>query len=38
MVLAYNLLRFMMEQMAYSLKGMEPYQIGFKQATLYLTS
>lgn len=37
-VLAYNLLRFMMAQMAYSLKGVEPYQIGFKQATLYLTS
>ncbi|MEI7194089.1 transposase, partial [Pectobacterium brasiliense] len=29
-VLAYNLLRFMMAQMAYSLKGVEPYQIGFK--------
>lgn len=37
-VLAYNLLRFMMSQMAYSLKGIEPYQIGFKQACLYLTS
>ncbi|QGY28912.1 IS4 family transposase [Pantoea cypripedii] len=37
MVLAYNLLRFMMAQMAYSLKGVEPYQIGFKQAALYLT-
>lgn len=37
-VLAYNLLQFMMAQMAYSLKGVEPYQIGFKQATLYLTS
>ena len=37
-VLAYNLLRFMMAQMAYSLKGTEPYQIGFKQASLYLTA
>lgn len=37
-VLAYNLLRFMMTQMAYSLKGVEPYQIGFKQASLYLTA
>lgn len=37
-VLAYNLLRFMMAQMAYSLKNVEPYQIGFKQAALYLTA
>ncbi|WP_323664734.1 IS4 family transposase [Pectobacterium carotovorum] len=37
-VLAYNLLRFMMAQMAYSLKGIEPYQLGFKQASLYLTA
>jgi hypothetical protein len=37
LVLAYNLLRFMMAQMAYSLRGVEPYQIGFKQASLYLT-
>lgn len=37
-VLAYNLLRFMMSQMAYSLKGVEPYQIGFKQSALYLCS
>ncbi|KHT36931.1 IS4 family transposase [Pectobacterium carotovorum] len=37
-VLAYNLLSFMMAQMAYSLKGVEPYQIGFKQASLYLTA
>ncbi|MDO6410138.1 IS4 family transposase [Pantoea phytobeneficialis] len=35
--LAYNLLRFMMAQMAYSLKNVEPYQMGFKQAALYLT-
>ncbi|SCC66176.1 hypothetical protein GA0061070_10899, partial [Kosakonia oryziphila] len=31
-------LRFMMTQMACSLKGVEPYQIGFKQASLYLTA
>lgn len=37
-VLAYNQLRFMMTQMACSLKGVEPYQIGFKQASLYLTA
>lgn len=37
-VLAYNLLSFMMVQMAYSLKNVEPYQIGFKQAALYLSS
>lgn len=37
-VLAYNLLRFMMAQMAYSLKGVEPYQMGFKQSALYLRS
>lgn len=37
-VLAYNLLRFMMAQMAYSLKGVEPYQIAFKQSALYLKS
>ncbi|APS32798.1 Transposase [Serratia marcescens] len=36
--LAYNLLRFMMAQMANSLKHVEPYQIGFKQAALYLTA
>ena len=36
MALAYNLLRFMMAQMAYSLKNVEPYQLGFKQAALYL--
>jgi hypothetical protein len=28
----------MMAQMAYSLKNVEPYQIGFKQAALYLTA
>lgn len=37
-VLAYNLLRFMMAQMAYSLKGVEPYQMSFKQSALYLRS
>jgi len=36
--LAYNLLRFMMAQMAYGLRNVEPYQIGFKQAALYLTA
>ncbi|MBL5860362.1 transposase [Serratia fonticola] len=36
--LAYNLLRFMMAQMAYSLKGVESYQMGFKQSVLYLCS
>ncbi|EMO0969892.1 transposase, partial [Vibrio cholerae] len=30
MLLAYNLLRFMMCQMAYSLDTVMPYQIGFK--------
>jgi len=37
-VLVYNLLRFMMAQMAYSLKGVEPYQMSFKQSALYLKS
>ncbi|CAM6579238.1 transposase IS4 family protein [Enterobacter hormaechei] len=37
-VLAYNLLRFMMAQMMYNLKGIEPYQIDFKQASLYLSA
>lgn len=37
-VLAYNLLRFMMAQMACSLKGVEPYQMSFKQSALYLKS
>ncbi|SLM64306.1 Mobile element protein [Dickeya aquatica] len=36
--LSYNLLRFMMAQMAYSLKGVEPYQMSFKQSALYLKS
>lgn len=35
-LLAYNLLRYMMAQMAYSLKDIEPYQISFKQASVYL--
>lgn len=35
---AYNLLRFMMAQMAYSQKGIEPYQLGFRQVSLYLTA
>lgn len=35
-LLAYNLLRFQMAQMAYSLKGVEPNQLSFKQATAFL--
>ncbi|PZD67193.1 hypothetical protein ARC272_03340 [Pantoea ananatis] len=35
--LAYNLQRFIMAQMTYSLKKLELYQPGFKQTTLYLT-
>lgn len=35
-LLAYNLLRFQMAQMAYSLKGIEPNQLSFTQATAYL--
>ncbi|OZB03191.1 MAG: IS4 family transposase [Idiomarina sp. 34-48-12] len=36
MLIAYNLLRYMMAQMAYSLKHVEPNQISFKQASHYL--
>ena len=36
MMVAYNLLRYMMAQMAYSLKHVEPNQISFKQASHYL--
>ncbi len=36
MLVAYNLLRFLMCQMAYSQKSVMPYQIGFKQASLFL--
>ena len=36
MMVAYNLLRYMMAQMAYSLKQVEPTQISFKQASHYL--
>lgn len=36
MLLAYNLLRFLMCQMAYTQKRVMPYQIGFKQASLFL--
>ncbi len=36
MLLAYNLLRFLMCQMAYAQKSVMPYQIGFKQASLFL--
>jgi len=35
-LLAYNLLRFQMAQMAYSIKGVEPNQISFNQAAAYL--
>jgi IS4 transposase len=35
-LLAYNLLRFQMAQMAYSLKGIEPNQLSFTQATAFL--
>lgn len=35
-LLAYNLLRFQMAQMAYSLKGVEPNQLSFSQATAFL--
>lgn len=35
-LLAYNLLRFQMTQMAYSLKGIEPNQLSFSQATAFL--
>lgn len=38
MVLAYNLLRFMMAQIAYSLKGVKPYQLRVRQTSLYLTA
>ena len=36
MLVAYNLLRFLMCQMAYDHKSVMPYQIGFKQASLFL--
>jgi IS4 transposase len=35
-LLAYNLLRFQMAQMAYSLKGVEPNELSFTQATAFL--
>lgn len=35
-LLAYNLLRFQMAQMAYSLKGIEPNQMSFNQTMLFL--
>lgn len=38
MLVAYNLLRFLMCQMAYNQKSVMPYQIGFKQASLFLIS
>lgn len=36
-LLAYNLLRFQMAQMAYSLKGVEPNELSFSQATAFIT-
>lgn len=36
MLVAYNLLRYMMAQMAYSLQHIEPNQMSFKQASHYL--
>lgn len=35
-LLAYNLLRFQMAQMAYSLKGIEPNELSFSQATAFI--
>lgn len=35
-LLAYNLLRFQMGQMAYSLKGVEPNELSFSQTTAFL--
>lgn len=35
-LLAYNLLRFQMARMAYSVKGVEPNQISFNQAAAYI--
>lgn len=35
-LLAYNLLRFQMGQMAYSLKGIEPNELSFSQSMAYL--
>ena len=35
-LLAYNLLRFQMARMAYSLDGVEPNQISFNQAASYI--
>lgn len=35
-LLAYNLLRFQMARMAYSLKGIEPNQISFSQAACFI--
>lgn len=35
-LLAYNLLRFQMAQMAYSLKGIEPNELSFTQAAAFL--
>lgn len=35
-LLAYNLLRFQMAQMAYSLKGIEPNELSFSQTTAFI--
>lgn len=35
-LLAYNLLRYQMVQMAYSLKGVEPNELSFNQAAIFL--
>jgi hypothetical protein len=35
-LLAYNVLRFQMAQMAYSLKGIEPNEMSFSQATAFI--
>lgn len=37
-LLAYNLLRFQMSRMAYSLKGIHPNQLSFNQCRAYLTA
>lgn len=36
MLLAYNLIRFMMSKMAYSLDGVWPYQLSFNGASVYI--
>jgi hypothetical protein len=36
MLLAYNLIRFMMSKVAYSLDGVWPYQLSFNGASVYI--